>query len=386
MNLTNAIVAAARSNVPLLVWSDPGLGKTALAESAASVLTYTLPDGSVHPYRFISFSAAVLDPVYLGGVPMASPDGGSLQFMLAGDFASLTDPSAPPTLLLVDELNRCSGPVMNLLLRLMQERMVGQYRLNPGVRIVATANPADSGARPISAALANRVIHLRLSPSDLIDGWHQWMRGQSPAHQLISAFLERRPELAHAFPKSAAQQEGAWPSFRSWDNVGRLLSSMTPTRRLPDGSPAALSVSDFRPFLSSPDGDAAALLCEGLVGGGPVVELFQWLRSADIPHPADTLSGKAGFSSDLSVLTAQIISVVSMLRHPRGFNATLWAGVGPFLARLSGPTGPETRAAMSAMFVTGLFAPRDDGKKNIPDGWVPPVEVARSMAFATRPA
>ena len=162
-SLIEYILTAAAANVPLLLCSDPGMGKTALAAAAAK-------SGG---YDFISFSGAVLDPVYLGGVPMRRTHGnddGSLDFLLAGDFARLTDPSLPPTLLLIDEMNRASAPVMNLLLRLIQERKVGQYDLAPSVRIVATMNPADSGARPISAALANRDIGGRFSVSIQSDG------------------------------------------------------------------------------------------------------------------------------------------------------------------------------------------------------------------------
>ena len=64
-SLIEYILTAAAANVPLLLCSDPGMGKTALAAAAAK-------SGG---YDFISFSGAVLDPVYLGGVPMRRTHG-----------------------------------------------------------------------------------------------------------------------------------------------------------------------------------------------------------------------------------------------------------------------------------------------------------------------
>jgi hypothetical protein len=384
-SLVQYILTAATANVPLLLCSDPGMGKTALCAEAAK-------SGG---YSFISFSAAVLDPVYLGGVPMrrqSQSDDGSLDFLLAGDFARLTDPNLPPTLLLVDEMNRASAPVMNLLLRLIQERKVGQYDLAAAVRIVATMNPADSGARPISAALANRVIHKKLGSSDLLDGWIKWMRTQSPAHLLISTFLERLPDRAYSFPKGAAQ-EGPWPSFRSWDNVGRLLDSAL-QQHISDenkrtGNARVATVADIRPMLCSPTGDILADLAGGLVGHGPLTELFTFLRNADIPRPHASLTGAAPFSQDLSVLTAQMYSVAAMLRSDRGFVIPqFWEHLESFLTRLipapGNTTAPEMGAAMAGMFCQELFAARTDAAgartSNYPTGYKIPPVVAKAIA------
>ena len=348
--LISLIHLSARSDVPLLIWSNPGMGKTALVGSAAHSLTYTRPDNAVGTYGFMSFSPATLDPSDLGGIPVPSSDRTHLTRLLAGDFARLTSPSLPPTLLLIDELNRASQPVMNLFLRLIQERMVGEFKLSPSVRIIATANPSDSGARDISAALANRVIHQTMTAADLSEGWHDWMRGQTPAHRIVSVFLERRPEIAYDFPNDPARQSRAWPSFRSWDNAARIIHS---------ACPMDYDIHNLRPLLNGPDGDMIFDLISGLVGVGAATELVTFLRRSDIPSPADTLSGKVGFSDELSILTAQLLSAVAMAR--RVFTPAIYTAAIGMVGRLKSDNTVPSRAAMVGMTVSSLFKAREDG-------------------------
>ena len=195
------------------------------------------------------------------------------------------------------------------------------------------------------------------------------------------------------FRSNGAAQEGPWPSFRSWDNVGRLIQSAldshvsdenkrTGANRLP-------TVADIRPLLTRPKGDIIGDMAAGLVGNGPMTEMMTFLRNADIPRPHATLTGMAPFSSDLAILTAQMYSVTAMLRSDKGFAIPqFWEHLEAFLTRLipspTNPAAPEMGGAMSAMFCQELFSARTDaaGAKtaNYPAGYKIPAIVARALA------
>lgn len=260
------IDACGRAHVPVLLLSDPGMGKSSLVRGIAA--NAGVPCETV--------LGSIREPADVAGLPVIGEGGVVLDppawaKRLAGEGAGY---------LFLDELTTCPGAVQAAMLAVALDRTVGDLRLPDGVRVVAGANPADRAADgwEISPPLANRFCHVDYAPS--VDEWLDGMQtgwgappasravGLDPARRAamvgaVTGFVRTRPDLLHVFPDNADATGGAWPSRRVWD---MLASALTHLR---DDDHAATQAVTF-----------------GLVGAGTGVEFLTWRAKADLPDPA----------------------------------------------------------------------------------------------------
>lgn len=297
-----ALALAVAADVPVLLWGEPGIGKTSaitqLADSFGLPLTTVI--ASVHePSDFNGLPVVGDDPARLG-VPMAPPDW------------AVSLATAGRGLLFLDELSTAPPAVQAALLRVVLERQVGALRLPDGVRIVAAANPRGSAADgwELSAPLANRFVHLpwRHDPDVVVRGLNgTWPRAVLPrldaqrlpdavvfARRAVCTFLEARPALIHQLPSNETRRGTAWPSPRSWETALRLVAFAT---------------------AAGVDREVLSLLVKGAVGDGPGFELLASIDRLDLPDPevllADPASGVLPDRGDLrlAVLDAVVLAV-----------------------------------------------------------------------------
>ncbi|MFI7337341.1 AAA family ATPase [Streptomyces sp. NPDC050085] len=272
-----ALTLAVAADLPVLLWGEPGIGKTAaLTQLAASLdLPLTTVIASVHEPSDFSGLPIVGDDPAVQGVPMAPPQW-AVELVRAGR-----------GLLFLDELSTATPAVQAALLRVVLERRVGALQLPPGVRIVAAANPRASAADgwELSPPLANRFVHLHwVHDQDVVVRGlgGVWPRAELPcldpellpeavalARRAVCGFLAARPTLIHRLPDSEVRRGGAWPSPRSWEAALTLLAFGT-----------AASVSR----------EVLALLVRGAVGDGPGLELLAHLDRLDLPDPESLLA------------------------------------------------------------------------------------------------
>ncbi|MEV7602317.1 MoxR family ATPase [Kitasatospora sp. NPDC089797] len=276
-----ALTLAVAADLPVLLWGEPGIGKTAALNHLAEALDLPLTTviASVHEPSDFSGLPIVGDDPAQQGVPLAPPDW-AVRLVRAGH-----------GLLFLDELSTAPPAVQAALLRLVLERRIGSLRLPPGVRIVAAANPRSSAADgwELSPPLANRFVHLpwvhdhevvvrglggvwpvatlpRLDPAQL-------PAAVRLARRAVCGLLAARPELVHRLPTDETRRGGAWPSPRSWDMTLRLIAFAT-------------AAGSSREVLS--------LLVRGTVGDGPGLELMASMDRMDLPDPEQLLADPAG--------------------------------------------------------------------------------------------
>ncbi|GGY26645.1 AAA family ATPase [Streptomyces tanashiensis] len=276
-----ALTLAVAADLPVLLWGEPGIGKTAaLTQLAASLdLPLTTVIASVHEPTDFSGLPVVGDDPAEQGVPMAPPEW-AVRLVRAGR-----------GLLFLDELSTAPPAVQAALLRLVLERRIGTLLLPPDVRIVAAANPRSSAADgwELSPPLANRFVHLRWTHDTevVVRGLGGvWPRATLPrlapekltgavdvARRAVCGLLTARPALVHRLPSGEAMRGGPWPSPRSWEMALRLIAF---------ASAAGVS----RDVLSQ--------LVRGVVGDGPGLELLAWLDRMDLPDPELLLADPEG--------------------------------------------------------------------------------------------
>lgn len=275
-----ALTLAVSADLPVLLWGEPGIGKTAALGQLAEALDLPLTTviASVHEPSDFSGLPVVGDDPAVQGVPLAPPDW-AVRLVKAGQ-----------GLLFLDELSTAPPAVQAALLRLVLERRVGALRLPPGVRIVAAANPRSSATDgwELSAPLANRFVHLQWTHDHdvVVRGLGgTWPRAELPrldperlpdavafARRAVCTLLATRPALVHQLPKNEARRGGPWPSPRSWEMALRLIAFAT---------------------AAGTSRDVLSTLVRGTVGDGPGLELLASMDRMDLPDPEVLLANPA---------------------------------------------------------------------------------------------
>ncbi|WP_433225803.1 AAA family ATPase [Microtetraspora malaysiensis] len=275
-----ALTLAVAADLPVLLWGEPGIGKTAALQQLAEALNLPLTTviASVHEPSDFSGLPVVGDDPAVQGVPMAPPDW-AVRLARAGR-----------GLLFLDELSTAPPAVQAALLRLVLERRVGALRLPAGVRIVAAANPRSSAADgwELSPPLANRFVHLqwRHDHDVVVRGLGgTWPRASLPwldperlseavtfARRAVCGLLTARPDLVHRLPNNEAHRGGPWPSPRSWEMALCLTAFAT---------------------AADASKDVLSMLVRGAVGDGPGLELLAAMDRMDLPDPEALLADPA---------------------------------------------------------------------------------------------
>lgn len=274
--ISRAFAIGAQAGAPMMLWGEPGIGKTATATAVAESLGWHLE----------VLIGSIREATDFGGLPARTDDGVVLLAPAWSLRIRRQHDDGRRSMLFLDELTTAPPSVQAAMLRLLLERVVGETALPDDVAMVAAANPPDSAADGYDLAppLANRLCHLDLpvDPSawatGITSGWptprlpvlpDHWTATLPTWHGRTAGFITHRPALLHDLPTDLAQQGRAWPSPRSWHTASRLM--------------AAAAAAD-------PGGGSQIELLMGCVGEGAASEFLAWLDAADLPDPEAVLA------------------------------------------------------------------------------------------------
>ena len=207
--LREAILCCFDAKRPVMIWGNPGIGKSQSVDQLAVDQSRVMLDWRLAQY----------DAVDLRGVPFTEKaNGGPATTRWAV-------PANLPTgneILFLDEINNAPQIVQAAGYQLVLDRRLGEYVLPDGVDIVAAGNLESDRAitNRMSTALASRFVHFELVVDN--KAWMQWAMDADIATEIL-AYLSWRPENLHQFdPKSASK---AQPDPRAWEYVNDIMNA-----------------------------------------------------------------------------------------------------------------------------------------------------------------
>lgn len=202
---------------PVLLWSDPGCGKTAAVAQFAQR----------HKLPFYAFIAAQEDPVDMCGVIVAD-NGQSVRKVPKW----WKDACEKAMVILADELTACGPEQFAAVLRATDDsRELCGYKLHEETIVFAACNPPETAAgaaRELAAPVLSRFRHRHIKSSDAV----AWMNGgdgimlefpvKAPIKTLprvVGAYLRNNPSAAMAsgeIIRQAVETQKPFPCPRQW--------------------------------------------------------------------------------------------------------------------------------------------------------------------------
>jgi hypothetical protein len=334
MEIQRAVGVGLQLGIPVIVWGEPGVGKTSFAYQLARQLD-----------RHLEVVIAALREPSDFGFPIPVEDEGQMMIGLV-----------PPAwavrlkhggILFLDEVSCAPPATQAALLRVVWEGCVGDLPLED-VQILLVANPADiaAGGWDLTPPMANRLLHLDWSVDaiewsngflsgfpipniPLVRGWENHFPA---AKGLISAFIRRNPLRLLEVPKDSVKAGRAWPSPRTWEFAAKVV--------------AASKVAEI----------PQEVLLAGCVGQGPASEFLTWLENLDLPDPHEVLKDPSGFEIPKrgDLLFALLSSIVAVANESS--EVDLWLSAWDVLARVA-TDGPADVAAVAAKSLIGGMQP-----------------------------
>lgn len=295
MRTMRSLMAA---NVPVVLESLPGAGKTSYLNALVEA-----SGGFCHTMVAVNH-----DPTDFGGIPVPDLNAGSYK-LLAGQWAHNIAAAVNGTehehddgrtcstahalvVLFLDEVNTASRAVLASLLKTVDERRVGNFRLPDAVRIVMALNPAEAnGGVDLPPAMANRSGHV---PFDIpLATWADGLRNGFPLPEplvipadddivtalrsiveTVADFATARGSDFERYPADPAARSKAWTSRRSWTHATRAMAT---ARALGYGR------------------DTEADILTAMVGRTAADEYMDYATMRELANPRDILADANGW-------------------------------------------------------------------------------------------
>ena len=351
-HVITALGICVSARIPVLLWGNPGEGKTAVVESAGD-----------RGWHVESLIVSHYEPSDFAGLPVVSPQG-SVELAPPG-WATRLAAVKGPSIAFFDEFSTASPALQAAALRPLTHYEVGSLQLPDTVSFVAAANPADVAAAgwELAAPTASRFVHLDWAlPTEVYV--ECLVTGEWPAlpvygelsdlealldreRVLVGGFLRIRDSQLSVIPDEAAARGRAFPTPRTWDYAARLSAY----------AQAAGASKTVR-----------RLLVAGCLGTAVAHEYLAWCDAQDLGDPEVLLADVDGFDPTgirpdrAYVLLQSVLAAVARRRSPERWEAAV-----RLCARVAGAIGIDPAVPV----VRALLR---DGLR--PDGASVPSEIA----------
>jgi hypothetical protein len=212
----SVVVAAIKARKPLLVVSDPGVGKTSLVRSAVE-LAATATDTTSN---LIVSHPVVADPTDAKGLPWISADKKSATFLPFGDLAQALN-ATTPCVWFLDDLGQASPAVQASYMQLLLSRRMNGHVLPDVVTFVAATNRRAAGMgvsgmlEPVKSRFST-IVELEAHIGD----WATWAT-LAEIHPTVVAYLRWDSTMLHK-PEPSSDMVNH-PSPRTWENFSEIL-------------------------------------------------------------------------------------------------------------------------------------------------------------------
>lgn len=268
-DIEKQIKAYVKADVPVLLWGAPGVGKTSYIEDF-------FKKENIHLEVLIG---SIMDPTDLGTPIPVKEDGVEVR-MAPPPWAKRIKKAldeGKEAALFMDELTCAPPSVQAALLRVTQERKVGEVDIS-GCKMLAAANPTEYAAdvNDISAATANRWAHIDWDVDantwclGEMSGWGKPDKKLSEVRSIVTSWIDKNPAALLNPPKANTDDIKGWPSPRSWSNVCKTLGNL---------GKKEIKTKTGRQIMNS------------LIGGPATTEFIAWIADNDIPSPKELLDG-----------------------------------------------------------------------------------------------
>ena len=266
MQVKNIVAVAVQANLPVLIWGEPGTGKTSFIYQLGKALDV--------PTKVVI--AALHEPADFGGWPVPE-DQKAVRFLPPSWAYELLEKGKG--ILFLDEISTAPPAVQAALLRVVLERTIGEFQLPSEVRIVAAANPPDqaAGGWELAAPLANRFLNLDWKVDHeawvggIMSGFQNeeipllpenWTEKINQKLIYVTSYIASRSTALLQMPKRESELGRAWPSPRSWELAAKVWAATDAAGLTEDEQIASLSAA---------------------VGEGQAIEFWNYVQHLDIP-------------------------------------------------------------------------------------------------------
>lgn len=260
--------------LPLMIWGQPGIGKSDTVAQVAQQLNRTL----------IDIRLPLMEPTDMRGIPYLAEiktydKKGNLVRdeqgvpIMEKEFrwsppSDLPRDEASNAIIFYDELSSATPSVQAATYQIVLNRRIGNYELPKDAAIVAAGNRVrDRGvAYNMPSALRNRFLHATLEVR--AEDWKEWAQ-LNRVHKHVVGYISFAGGDLNTFETNGDSEAFATP--RSWSMVSRLLQHPDEHGNMVD---------------TDIDEKVLAYLVKGAVGVGPGSQFMSYRKRADVLPPA----------------------------------------------------------------------------------------------------
>ncbi|MEO0272269.1 MAG: MoxR family ATPase [candidate division WOR-3 bacterium] len=280
---------------PVILWGPPGVGKTSVVKQLANLLGMEV----------IIVIASSKDPADVLGIDWVS-DGMTQKFpprwaTLANRFAE----EGKRSVVFLDEITTAPQMVQNVLLSVVQDRLVGETKIDERAYIIAAGNYSSVTGESLSQALANRFLHLTWDYDR--KGFISYLNGEDNVEKYI---LEVNPNRDMKY-KTLKEYLALYIEFVK--DIGLCEPQEEEFKSKPYPSPRSLDIMLKALSLVPDDGDYTEL--ENLIARSAVgpegVGFLTWLRRRkEIPPVEELLFNNVELPKGRTDLAVMIIKIL----------------------------------------------------------------------------